>query len=198
MASVSYISTQVGWWAKKAAHRVLDRTGRASDKSWLLLMIPENAQDPSRVEDTHFDARSLTGSQFDAALRQLARGAARSAVNVSCIACERCEECIECTFCIASSGLARSHHCRDCNACTECTHCAACRACLACQHCVDCERCLGSAYLVRCVACIGCTYGFGCVGLSRRDFCILNQPYDRATYFAVVSRLARELRIVLP
>lgn len=198
MASVSHISTQVGRWAKKAALACLTGRACASDKSRQRLMIPENPQDPSRVEEPHLDARSLTGAQFDAALRQLARGAPRSAVNLGCVACERCEECIECTFCIASSGLARSHHCRDCNACTECTHCAGCRACLACQHCVDCERCFGSAYLVRSVACSGCTYGFGCVGLSRRDFCILNQPYDRATYFAVVSRLARELRIVLP
>jgi len=30
-----------------------------------------------------------------------------------------------------------------------------------------------------------------------RDFHILNQPYDRATYFEMTSRLAVELRIVL-
>jgi hypothetical protein len=36
------------------------------------------------------------------------------------------------------------------------------------------------------------------VNLSRRDFCILNTQYDRATYFEVASRLARELRIALP
>jgi len=161
-------------------------------------MNSENPQGPSRSEAARFDARSLTGAQFDAALRELARGAAHGSPNAACIACERCERCIECTFCVASSGLARSHHCRDCSACTECTHCVRCRACLACQHCVDSEHCVGSAYLVRCVACSGCTYGFGCVGLSRRDFCILNEPYDRATYFAVVSRLARELRIALP
>lgn len=57
---------------------------------------------------------------------------------------------------------------------------------------------MGSAYLVRSVDCTGCTYGFGCVGLSRKDFCILNVPYDRATYFEVATRLARELGLVLP
>jgi len=57
---------------------------------------------------------------------------------------------------------------------------------------------MGSAYLVRSVGCSGCTYCFGCVGLSRRDFFILNKPYDRVMYFAIVSRLARELRIETP
>jgi hypothetical protein len=51
---------------------------------------------------------------------------------------------------------------------------------------------------VRSTGCNGCAYGFGCVGLSRRDFHILNRPYDRQTYFAIVTRLARELRIELP
>jgi hypothetical protein len=45
------------------------------------------------------------------------------------------------------------------------------------------------------VACTGCTYGFGCVGLAKRDFHILNVPYDRQTYFALVAKLTRELRI---
>jgi hypothetical protein len=36
------------------------------------------------------------------------------------------------------------------------------------------------------------------VGLARRDFHILNEPYDRATYFELTARLARELRVELP
>ena len=52
-----------------------------------------------------------------------------------------------------------------------------------------------SAYLVRCMACSGCTYCFGCVGLVRKDFHILNEPYDRQTYFAKVAELRRALRI---
>jgi hypothetical protein len=50
-----------------------------------------------------------------------------------------------------------------------------------------------SAYLVRSVGCAGCTYCFGCVGLQRRDFHILNEAYDRATYFEVTARLSRAL-----
>jgi hypothetical protein len=69
---------------------------------------------------------------------------------------------------------------------------------MACQHCVDCERCVSSAYLVRSIGCSGCTYCFGCLNLSRRDFCILNESYDRATYFALTARIARDLRFALP
>jgi hypothetical protein len=64
---------------------------------------------------------------------------------------------------------------------------------MACQHCVECEGCVRSAYLVRSVGCSGCTYCFGCVGLSRKDFHILNEPYERAEYFAVTRQLRREL-----
>ena len=38
---------------------------------------------------------------------------------------------------------------------------------------------------------------FGCVGLARRHFHILNVAYDRATYFEVTARLARELRVAI-
>jgi hypothetical protein len=31
------------------------------------------------------------------------------------------------------------------------------------------------------------------VGLSRKDFHILNEPYDRSAYFALVKKLSREL-----
>jgi hypothetical protein len=52
--------------------------------------------------------------------------------------------------------------------------------------------------VVRCVDCTDCTYCFGCVGLGRKDFHILNEPYDRETYFALTARLARDLRLEGP
>jgi hypothetical protein len=63
---------------------------------------------------------------------------------------------------------------------------------------VESERCVGSAYLVRSVGCSGCTYCFGCVGLSKRDYFILNERYEKAAYFEMIARLGRDLRIVLP
>ncbi|HEY3815858.1 MAG TPA: hypothetical protein VGL81_01745 [Polyangiaceae bacterium] len=140
----------------------------------------------------------MTGPEFEAALRKLLAGASRTSANVGCLACERCERCSECTFCVGSKGLARCHYCDSCSDCTDCAHCARSTGCLACQHCVESDRCIGSAYLVRSVGCSACTYCFGCVGLSRRDFHILNEPYDRATYFETTARLARELRLTLP
>jgi hypothetical protein len=47
--------------------------------------------------------------------------------------------------------------------------------------------------VIRSLRLTGCSYCFGCVGLSGRDFFILNEPYDRNTYFHVTRRLAREL-----
>ena len=67
------------------------------------------------------------------------------------------------------------------------------RGLLGCQHCVECEACSQCSYLVRCHSLTGCQYCFGCVGLSDRDFCVLNQQYERQAYFALVERLSREL-----
>jgi len=39
-----------------------------------------------------------------------------------------------------------------------------------------------------------CSYCFGCVGLSGKDFHILNERYDRAEYFRLTQALLRELR----
>ena len=118
--------------------------------------------------------------------------------NLGCLACDGCHRCRECTFCVDSRGLARCHYCAGSQDCVDCSHCASCQACSSCQHCALTDTCVSCAYLVRSTGCTGCTYCFGCVGLSRRDFCILNEPYDRATYFAVTGRLARELGIGLP
>jgi hypothetical protein len=46
---------------------------------------------------------------------------------------------------------------------------------------------------VKCIACTGSSYLFGCVGLHKKDFQILNEPYDRQTYFAAIARLSRDL-----
>lgn len=48
---------------------------------------------------------------------------------------------------------------------------------------------------MRSVGLAGCTYCFGCVGLSNKDFHILNEPYARREYFAIVARLNKDLRI---
>jgi len=55
--------------------------------------------------------------------------------------------------------------------------------------------CLRSQYIVLCERCTDCSFCFGCVGLHGRDYHILNEPYDRETYFRLTTALKRELRL---
>lgn len=119
---------------------------------------------------------------------------ARSLVdNEACVECARCQGCSGCTFCQDSTRLVRCHFCVRCESCSDSSHCRGSRRLIDCQHCVDSEDCAQSAYLVRCVSLTSCQYCFGCVGLSGKDFHVLNEPCDRKTYFALTSRLSREL-----
>jgi len=135
--------------------------------------------------------------EFETKYRKLVssldKSADKSALNFGCHACERCTRCTDSTFCTDSRSLVRSHYCASCTDCTECSHSRGCSGCIACSQCVDCSRCISSAYLEQCVACTKCNYCFGCVGLTRRDFHILNEPYDRATYFEIVRKLKASL-----
>ena len=51
------------------------------------------------------------------------------------------------------------------------------------------EACTGSAYLIQCSSCIDCTYCYGCVGLTKKEFHILNVAYSRTEYFALLKTL---------
>ncbi|AUX46176.1 caib/baif family protein [Sorangium cellulosum] len=135
----------------------------------------------------------MTRAEFEAELRKLLQGHETGTANERCVECVACERCVDCTFCRGSKALQRCHYCVDSQRCADSTHCRGCRDLLKCSHCVASERCTQSSYLVRSVDCTGCTYCFGCVGLVRKDFHILNQPYDRSTYFALTSKLMREL-----
>lgn len=137
----------------------------------------------------------MTGAEFEAAFRKLLAAQGARTDNTGCIACERCKGATDSTFCVDCNNVARCHYCKACVDCTDCSHCVRSSACLGCTHCVESERCTDGAYLLRSVGCSKCTYCFGCVGLSRKDFHILNEPYDRATYFAMVEKLSRELRL---
>ena len=130
---------------------------------------------------------------FERRFAELSRAHESSRDNVGCIECARCERCADCTFCVECVGTRRSSYCRACTDCVGCTQCSECAGCTDCQHCVRSTRCLRAAYLVRCVACADCTYCFGCVGLVSKDFHVLNEPYGRTEYFALVAKLQREL-----
>jgi hypothetical protein len=134
-----------------------------------------------------------TRAEFEAELRRLTQQHEQSADNERCVACVACERCKDSTFCKSSRGLVRCHYCVDSQRCVDCTHCRASKDLVSCNHCVACERCAQSAYVIKSIDCTGCTYCFGCVGLSKKDFHILNRPYDRSAYFALTARLSREL-----
>jgi hypothetical protein len=137
----------------------------------------------------------LDRARFEAEYKRLVASYGKGTANVGCLACEGCQRCADCTFCSGSTDLSRSHYCEACEGCIDSSHLLRCKGCLACSHCVECERCTGCAYVTRSIGCAGCTYCFGCVGLSKKDFYILNEPYDRQTYFAIVAKLARDLRL---
>ncbi len=138
---------------------------------------------------------SMTRTDFEKELRALLEAHASTTSNAGCIACERCERCTDSTFSVGCTRLVRSNYCKDSVDCADSSHLLRCTSCLSASHCTDCERCTDSAYLIKCIDMNGCTYCFGCVGLSKKDFHILNQPYDRQTYFEITGRLAREMRI---
>jgi len=135
----------------------------------------------------------LSVSQFERRYRDLLSTLAHERDNDACIECVGCAACAGSTFCSDSERLVRCHYCIRCSMCTDCSHCRLSRSLFSCQHCIDCENCASSSYLLRCVALTDCSYCFGCVGLSRRDFHVLNEPCDQAEYFRLTRRLAQEL-----
>jgi hypothetical protein len=136
----------------------------------------------------------LTLHEFEARYRELLGAFESSIENDRCVQCEACRGCTQCTFCRHSQRLIRCHYCVECVDCSDSSHCQASRGLSSCQHCTDSRNCTRSSYLVRCSNMTGCTYCLGCVGLSQKDFHILNQPFDRATYFQITRTLLRQLQ----
>lgn len=137
---------------------------------------------------TELDAR-----QFEARFRELLASQEARQENAGCVQCETSSGCTSSTFCRHSRALVRCHYCVECEQCTDSSHCQGSRALLSCHHCMDTQSSVSSSYLVRCASMAHCTYCMGCVGLSHKDFHILNQPYDRSTYFELSRKLIRQL-----
>ena len=140
------------------------------------------------------DSSSLDPREFTRALAALLaeHGARRD--NERCVECWSCSRCSDCTFCKNSKGLVRCNYCVDCEGSVDSNHCVGSRALVRCTHCDQSERCSGSAYLERCTECDDCRYCFGCVGLSGKEFHILNRPYPRGEYFKLTAELRKKLR----
>jgi hypothetical protein len=137
----------------------------------------------------------LNRRDFESEYQELLRSFSSDDNNPGSYQCEGCKRCASCMFCKTCTGCYRCTHCSGCEECSNCTACVDCESCHSCQHTVKSRLCTGSAYLVMCQNCSDCTYCFGCVGLSRKDFHVLNRPYSRAEYFALVKQLKAELKL---
>jgi hypothetical protein len=131
----------------------------------------------------------MNRSGFDAELARLVRELGGAEQNLRSFRSERCTGSMHCMFCINSRSCYRCTHCQDCEATTGSGHCLRCVGCHACSHCEDGVGCADSAYLLRCSFCTDCNYCLGCVGLANKEFHILNRPYGRSEYFALVKEI---------
>ena len=52
---------------------------------------------------------------------------------------------------------------------------------------------LGAADLDYCIMCPGCKHCFGCVGLTRKEYCILNKEYKAAEYSELRKRIINQM-----
>ncbi len=147
------------------------------------------------IEDyRRYQMERWTAAEFESRYQELVRRL-DSGSNDDCVECTRCVACARSTFCREGERLVGCHYCVSCKACTDCSHCQRCERLVGCTHCVISEDCTASSYLVHCRAMSNCTYCFGCIGLSSKDFYILNQPYSRQDYFRITGELSRTLRL---
>ncbi len=135
----------------------------------------------------------MTRRQLEAEYQRLRRAFGDSPENPGSFRCEGCRNCANCMFCEDCEGCYRCTHCARCQDSSHLTHCADCQNCHASSYCDRCSNCVGSSYLTLCHACSDCTYCFGCVGLSKKDFHILNVAYGKNEYFRIVKSLKAEM-----
>ena len=133
-------------------------------------------------------------AEFNKRFEQLAT-AAKAAANEACVECQGYTACSRSTFCRESDHLTGCHYCVRARFCTDCSHCRESVRLLACHHCIESEECTACRYVTRSRNLSNCSYCFGCVGLSGKDFHILNEPYSRKEYFELVDHLTRVLRV---
>jgi hypothetical protein len=178
------------------------RAGSSPEKSFSpakLGFTPTVAKTTGKAPLDQESARALIASldrrRFLEELDTLARAFAQDPGNPGSYGCIDCERCANCMFCTSCEGCFGCTHCTGCTLCNDCTHCIDSKSLNACAYCVQCENCANSAYLYFSRNLSDCTYCFGCVGLSKKDFHILNQPFSRQEYFELTKRLKKELGV---
>ena len=137
----------------------------------------------------------MNANTFLRKLEELKRESFASEANVEGHGSVDCRQCSNCVFCEGCERCHRCTYCKQCVSSSQLTHCVRCTSCHQLANSIDCGDCSDSAFLVLCSNLTECAYCFGCVGLLRKDFHILNAPYERSEYFKIVDRLKKEMRL---
>lgn len=132
-----------------------------------------------------------TRREFEQEIARLTQAAERTADNVGSYKSEGCVRCYDCMFTSDSVQCYQCTYCSACERCTNCTHCKNCRDCHNSNYCVQSHACSGCSYVILSRDCYDCIFCFGCVGLVKKEFHILNQPFRRDEYFKLVKELKK-------
>jgi hypothetical protein len=136
----------------------------------------------------------VDATQFLSRRRQLVEAYEKSVENIGCFEVKGCRACVDCMFstdCARCYKLTYSTGCTDSSNLTQSVSCHHSHALVYCEDCDFCTRC---NYLMHSVRCSDCDYCFGCVGLTGKDFHILNVPYRRGEYFKLVKQIQAGLK----
>ena len=134
----------------------------------------------------------MTRAGFERALRDLQKEAANTPDNPGSYRSEGCTRCSGCMFTTDSTDCFGCTYCAECVRCSSCTHCTRCEDCYDSSYCVESRYCGRSSYLLFSEHCFDCVFCFGCVGLVKKEFHILNQPFSRKEYFERLEELKAE------
>ena len=132
---------------------------------------------------------------FERALRELQQQVKASSENPGAYRSDNCVRCYHCMFTTKSEDCFHCTYCTECVECSQCTHCRSCRSCHESSYCVNSQNCSKCSYLILCENCSECVFCFGCVGLVKKEFHILNQPFRRDEYFRMLEKLKKAFGI---
>ena len=131
----------------------------------------------------------LNKHDFERALKTLSQAYDRSKDSPGAYQSDNSERCHACMFTTHSQDCFHCTYCDHCKECSDCTHCAHCTNCSSSSYCVRSHHCVKSSYVLVSQHCYECLFCFGCVGLVKKEFHILNQPFPKKTYFELVEQL---------
>jgi len=173
----------------------LKESCRELQEPWLTRAVPKESKKAVDPKEARALVSGLDKRRFLDEFNRLTSQFASDPGNPGSYECKNCERCANCMFCSDSEGCYGCTHCTGCSLCNNCTHCVDSKSLNACAYAVQSENCANSAYVYFSKNLSDCTYCFGCVGLTKKDFHILNIGFPRTEYFELVLKLKRELGV---